>query len=76
MMIDKLTDDIANVLDDLQRVMTSVEILAYLLNVDDGHRLPDPDLARYAHHLISQALLINETATSFLEPWQSRLEVK
>ena len=74
MMIDKLTDDIANVLDDLQRVMTSVEILAYLLNADDGHRPLDPDLARYAHHLISQALLINETATSFLEPWLSRLE--
>ena len=74
MMLDKLTDDLTNVLEDLQRVTDSIEILTHLLNTDDGHRLPDAELSRYAHHLIAQALLINETATDNLTPWLSRLD--
>lgn len=76
MMLDKLTNDLTSALDDLQQVTDSIEILTHLLNTDDGHRLPDAELSRYAHHLISQALLINETATDTLTTWLSRLEVK
>jgi len=73
MMLDKLTDDLAAALEDLQRVTDSIEILTHLLNTTDSDRLPDRALARYARHLISQALLINETATDTLTPWLSRL---
>lgn len=73
MMLDKLTNDLTSVLDDLQRVQDSIEILTHLLKATEGDRLPDTDLARYGHHLISQALLTNETATDTLEVWLSRL---
>lgn len=76
MMLDKLTNDLTSALDDLEQVTDSIEILTHLLTTDGAHRLPDAALARYAHHLIAQALLINETATDTLTTWLSRLEVE
>lgn len=73
MMIDKMTDDLTSALEDLQRVMRSLEILTHLLEADDDHRLPDASLICYAHHLISQALLVNETAVDTLQVWPDRL---